>query len=352
MMNGRNPRQLTILAQFSFFAGWMLLSFPVMAACERAPERDTARQVLQECGELLKHKNLPVQDRARAHFWRGKAFMLTRRMDRAVAAFTSALMADPGLDMAYNWRGVAEVKRRQPERAISDLNIYIKRRPEAVEGYVNRGTVFSIVQRPDEAFADFQTAAKLDPQHPGAIRGLAGIHQRGEFRQAIAAYSKLIAIQPRGALGYANRGLVLADSGDYPAAMRDYDSALERNPKLDLAYWGRCWAHGLLGNGSAALADCARASRRGRGWDASVLLPRAIAHYRLGRLDVALSEVERAITHAGIREWRAYAIRAVILRNMGDISAAERDRMQAGRILGQPVRLAAFMTFLGQGPSN
>ena len=95
----------------------------------------------------------------------------------------------------------------------------------------------------------------LDPQgNAGSARGVARDEQ-GRFAEAIADYTRALALEPGSASAYANRGVSRSQAGDIPGMCQDYGQAcalgdcgrladaqagrwegVERNMKMALAY--------------------------------------------------------------------------------------------------------------------
>ncbi len=55
---------------------------------------------------------------------------------------------------------------------------------------------------------------------------------KGEYDRAIADYDKAIALKPKYADFYNNRGIAYDKKGEYDRAIADYDKAIALNPKM------------------------------------------------------------------------------------------------------------------------
>lgn len=84
-------------------------------------------------------------------------------------------------------------------------------------------------------------ALELDPSNLWAnfYRGSCAYHL-GQFEEASAAFSVCVALEPRCAWCYANRGLAYAARGQLDRAHRDYDHALRLDPALGAAVLRHC----------------------------------------------------------------------------------------------------------------
>ena len=78
---------------------------------------------------------------------------------------------------------------------------------------------------------------------------------RGNYGEAIAAYTEAIRLKPSDAAAYVNRGVAKGNLGQYVAAKLDYDAALRLNPGLAAAYHNRGIAKDRLGEHVGAISD-------------------------------------------------------------------------------------------------
>jgi tetratricopeptide (TPR) repeat protein len=102
---------------------------------------------------------------------------------------------------------------------------------ETVRTHLDHGRACLDTGKYDDAIADYTKAIALDPNVALAYtnRGLA-YYRKGEYERAIADHSKAIAIDPNHANAYYNRGVAYEQKGDKDQAIADYDKVLEINP--------------------------------------------------------------------------------------------------------------------------
>ncbi|TVP56635.1 MAG: tetratricopeptide repeat protein [Nodularia sp. (in: Bacteria)] len=79
--------------------------------------------------------------------------------------------------------------------------------------------------------------------------------RKGDYSEAIALLTELIARRPQNFVDYNNRGLIYFQSGQMPKALGDYNTALQLNPNLASAYNNRANYHAACEEFAAALAD-------------------------------------------------------------------------------------------------
>lgn len=135
--------------------------------------------------------------------------------------------------------------------------------------------------------------------------GFATLHDRaaaayvaGEWDKALAGFNAALALNPKSALAYYNRGNVYYAKGDYAAAIVDFTAALRLDPKLPYAHMNRGNALSNLGRFDEALQDLDEAARV-QPEVSDVYFNRAIVHVRRRDLDNGLADYERAIARDG-----------------------------------------------------
>jgi tetratricopeptide (TPR) repeat protein len=78
---------------------------------------------------------------------------------------------------------------------------------------------------------------------------------QGQFDEAIAAYTKVIELDPESVIAYSNRGEAYYSIGEYDKAMADYTKAIEMDSEFWLAYYHRGLAYESKGEYDKAASD-------------------------------------------------------------------------------------------------
>ena len=128
--------------------------------------------------------------------------------------------------------------------------------------YYNRGIGYDDKGLYDQAIADYTRAIALKPDYAVAYdnRGNA-FNSKGLYDQAIADHTRAIALQPGLAKAHNNRGVSYAGKSLYDQAIADYNQAIALNPDYAIAYENRGLAYEKKGSRDQAIADF-RASLR------------------------------------------------------------------------------------------
>ena len=212
---------------------------------------------------------------------------------RAISDYDAAI----GLrsDDADFWddRGIAYDELGQSDRAIQDYNEAIRLNPNDSRALNNRGEAYRGKGQYDLAIRDYVAALRIEPDYTLAVNNLAHVYaDTGRYEQALAQYRGLLQKNPDDALTLNNRCWVLVmmrrareglgdcdrslalksdaytfDSrgfahlqlGDLPAAIADFDHALQLNPKMASSLFGRAKAKERQGDKAGAARDYAAA---------------------------------------------------------------------------------------------
>ena len=102
---------------------------------------------------------------------------------------------------------------------------------ETVRTHLDHGRACLDKGKYDDAIADYDRAIALDPKDATAYtnRGVA-YGRKGRVNRAIADYDKAIALDANVALAYTNRGVAYGRKGWVDRAIADFSKALEINP--------------------------------------------------------------------------------------------------------------------------
>ncbi len=193
-------------------------------------------------------------------------------------------------------------------------------------GYYQRGQGYSMLGRYDDAIADFNKSIASKPSSAVySARGNA-YREKGDLAQAQRDYDKAIELDPKNNEPYHNKGFVYSLVDDHDSAIRYYDKALAIK-KLAITLNARGLAWRGKGNFERALAD----------FDEAITLDPKLAdtYINLGNLYGDRGEFDRGLAYCdqAIRlkpdSERPYNNRAILLSRKGDIDAALADLEKA-----------------------
>jgi len=126
-----------------------------------------------------------------------------------------------GIWVAYHNRGLAEFQARNYKAAVGDFDAALQLNPWAAEAFNSRAVCHSSLGDGPAALRDFDDAIRLKPDG-----------------------------------GYlTNRGMLKRSMKDFAGAIKDFDAALEQDPRNIDALCQRADSHGILGNRKRAIED-------------------------------------------------------------------------------------------------
>jgi tetratricopeptide (TPR) repeat protein len=321
-----------------FFLTIALLSIPVQAvagpllgddvATCRERQNDTKVR-LDACERLIASGQAAPKDRAVALAVRGEGFAQKRDYDKAIAAFTSAIEADPDNMKIVNARGWAYERKGQDELAMADYNRALQKYPNFALAYNNRGTLFL---------------------------------RKGALQSALDDFNAALKYAPTMYFAHANRGRVLTLNKEFDAALADFAEAIRIDANAPLAFSLRCLAYIDLSRFDDAIADCSTAINKAPNAQFA-MSSRAEAYMGKGDLDAALKDLN-AVLALNPNNVRAHMDRGRLFERRRDLAQARADYRSAAFALtpfdelevamarkAAQERLAA-LTAQGPGPTS
>lgn len=200
-----------------------------------------------------------AQTAAEEYLKRGIALKEKYNYYEAEKEFTAAVELAPNMAEAYFWR--AQV-RLDDEKAFADYERAIALKPDYAMAYYKRGLKKSFTDN-KAALADYNRAIELDSKIAEAYLSRALVFLLGgNYKLAIADYTKLIELKPDGASYYV-RGTAYLDSGDNARAVADLTKSIALDPNYYWTYKQRARAYRNLGKFREAGADEAKAAEIG-----------------------------------------------------------------------------------------
>ncbi len=249
---------------------------------------------LDACERMIAAGQAAGKDLAIALAVRGEGFSQKRDYDKAIAAFSSAVQADPENMKILDARGWAYERKGQDDLAMADYNLALQKLPNLALAYNNRGTLFLRKGALQSALDDFNAALKYAP----------------------TLY-----------FAHANRGRVLAMNKEFDAALADFAEAIRIDANAPLAFTLRCVAYTDMGRFDDAIADCNSVISKLPNAQFA-MCSRAEAYMGKGNLDSALKDLN-AVLALNPNNVRAHMDRGKLFERRGDLAQARADYRSA-----------------------
>jgi tetratricopeptide (TPR) repeat protein len=194
--------------------------------------------------------------------------------------------------------------------------------------YFRRGDAFSGLERPDDAIRDYNRAIAIDPTQAGHFnnRGNVYFNLLKQMQAAVSDYKKANQLDPASPIPLANLGHVFYELEDFPAALKQFTAALERERDADL-YEYRAEILHRLGRNRDAIDDISEAIKL-RPSVAKLYSDRGFYLCAIGRSREALKDHDYAITLEP-KNSIYFHERSVCLNRIGDRQAALADISKA-----------------------
>ncbi|MEY3866486.1 MAG: hypothetical protein RLZZ338_377 [Cyanobacteriota bacterium] len=246
----------------------------------------------------------------------------------AVRGFRNAVEIKPDFYAAWRKKGDAHVNLKQHgfaldayERAIEEAE---KQNQKDFALYWLKGLALYELKRYPEAIIAYTKSIEIQP-HPYAYnnRGLV-YYDKGDKEKAFKDYNEAINLDPKYANAYVGRGNVYYDKGDKDNAFKDYNEAIKLDPKFANAYVGRGLVYGDKDN---ALKDYNEAIKLDPKY-AKAYVGRGNVYYDKGDKDNAFKDYNEAIK-LDPKYAAAHSNRGGVYRDKGDKDNALKDYNEA-----------------------
>ncbi len=188
-----------------------------------------------------------------------QAYRRQGKLDLALEQLHRAAVLEPGLAHLYRLQSRLHVERDEPDLALKNLDEAIKREaansPYQVDDYIERGRLLLRTEKHSQALASFDAALALRKDHSLGQRLRAeALFRLGRFAEVIAGFDRYLETGKPLESVYRGRGLARSELGQYPGAIEDFTKALELDPTSDVqAYRG--WTYLVLDAPKLALRD-------------------------------------------------------------------------------------------------
>lgn len=180
----------------------------------------------------------------------------------------------------------------------------------------NEGVKYAIQGEFSKAKEEFENALKIDRFYRQAGQSLEAVKDvikqkvkvktaiylfkgisnanKGQYKQAIKDYNKAIEINPKYAEAYYNMGNIYAINSHYDRAISNYNKAIEINQKFYIAYVNRGNAYSNRGQCDRAITDFTKAIEINPKF-AKAYYNRGVAYYDNDQHDQAIEDWTKAI---------------------------------------------------------
>src|SRR6516162_9992821 len=188
-----------------------------------------------------------------------QAYRRQKNVDQALAQMDCAVRLEPTLAHLYRLRARLYLECKQPALALQDFDQAIQNEntdsPFLADDYVERGRLLLSERKNAEALEAFDASLRLRKDHSRAQRLRAeSLFQLGRFQQAVEAFDRYLEKGKPLESVYRGRGLARAELGKHPGAIEDFTRALELDATSTVQTY-RGWAYLVCDAPKLALRD-------------------------------------------------------------------------------------------------
>ena len=217
-------------------------------------------------------------------------------LDRAIADYTGAILADPKYALAYRNRGYAYNRKGDFDLAIADFDRLIGLDPKDITALVERGNAWKGKRDTDRAMADYETAIRIEPHDAPTYRSRGqAFEAKGDFDHAMADYSEAIRINPQDATAHFMRAFALSRKGELDRSITDYNEVIRINPADATAHSNRGILWSKKGDIERAIDDFTEAVRLDPAYTGA-LAHRGLAYERKRDIDRARADFAKVLS--------------------------------------------------------
>lgn len=166
---------------------------------------------------------------------------------------------------------------------------------------------------------------------------------KGDTAGAIAAFTKVIEIDPKDAEAHNNRGVAYSTQKNLEEALRDFNRSIELKPS-DSTYANRAGVHFAMKQIDLAIADLSEALKLKP--TAEIYTDRGLGYAQSGKVDLAIADYAQAI-QLNPKFARSYLLRGLLLLQTGQLEAAAQKDFDTGFAL-EPALHAEFDDIIKQ----
>ena len=188
-----------------------------------------------------------------------QAYRRRNNLDLALTQLHRALELEPASAHLYRLQARLHLERNELDLALASFDQAIQREtansPFQVDDHIERGRLLLRGGKAAQALASFDAALALRNDHPQGQRLRAeALFRLGRFEEVIEAFDRYLKTGKPLESVYRGRGLARTELGQYPGAMEDFTKALELHPTSAVqAYRG--WTHLVADAPRLALRD-------------------------------------------------------------------------------------------------
>lgn len=168
---------------------------------------------------------------ALAYFYFAKLHLVDKSYEEAIDAYNTAQKAGYNSDVCALGRAEAYREMNKLQQSLQELDCLSGAIEQTAEYLYQRAATVNAHGDSAEAIALYERAVQVDPEHPGALYGLALENERrGNDEEALKLYQRSAMRFPTNIGTLMNLGILYEDMEDYESAKNCFQRVLEAEP--------------------------------------------------------------------------------------------------------------------------
>ena len=287
------------------------------------------------------------------YLYRGIASYILSYQDKGLSDLDKYIQ-NPGFQstlseryLGYYYRGVLHLDIGYMNEALIDFSDAIAFDPERPEAFIHRGNAYQLLEKPQSALIDLDMAISLGSNNIDTylFRGKSYL-KLNKYEEAVKDLSSFINnsinANNKNVDAFYNRGIAKYKLSNFESALKDFNSAIELNPAMLMAYGYRGMCHYMLRNFNIAINDLSIGIESGELGN-ELYLFRGVSKSNLYNFTSALEDINTYLIRSKSEKelFEVYIQRAIIFYNLNLYNDALKDLNMSIEL--NPSSSAAYM---------
>ena len=174
--------------------------------------------------------------KVQTHYNLGLAYYHDGKIEKAIAAYQTAIQLEPNFADAYGGLGVIYWRTGDLDAAIRHCQKAIKIAPENIEFHQNLTQIYWQQGMYDRAAIGYRIILELNPSDENALHHLGIILlSKQEYDEAVSCFQKVLQRNPNNALAHGALGTAYYKLGEEDPAIREFKEVLRLDPQNENA---------------------------------------------------------------------------------------------------------------------
>ena len=199
---------------------------------EAIPVLENTLTVIRDTENTPRNPTEIADLKVQCHYNLGLASYQGGKIERAIAAYQTAIQLEPNFADAYGGLGVIYWRSGDLDAAIRHCQKAIKIAPENIEFHQNLTQIYWQKRMYDRAAIGYRIILELNPSDEKALHHLGIILlSKQEYDEAISCFQKVLQINPDNALTHGALGTAYYKLGEEDLAIHEFQEVLRLDPQ-------------------------------------------------------------------------------------------------------------------------